>query len=71
MKPSRDYNGPYSGSHLDRIAFPMGGMGAGMVCLEGTGALSHVSLRGHMDFFNEPEVFSAIHVRGVPNGFPR
>ncbi len=68
MKPSRDYNGPYSGSHLDRIAFPMGGMGAGMVCLEGTGALSHVSLRGHMDFFNEPEVFSAIHVRGVPNG---
>lgn len=27
-------------THLDRIAFPLGGIGAGMVSLEGTGALS-------------------------------
>ena len=39
------YAGPYTGSFLDRVAFPMGGMGAGMICLEGTGALSHFSLR--------------------------
>lgn len=64
----RTYNAPYTGQNLDRIAFPMGGMGAGMVCLEGTGALSHVSLRGHMDFFNQPEMYSAIHVRGIDNG---
>jgi hypothetical protein len=39
------YNGEYSGERLNRIAFPMGGVGAGMICLEGSGALSHVSLR--------------------------
>jgi len=29
----------------------MGGIGAGMICLEGTGALSHVSIK------NKPEIF--------------
>ena len=37
--------GEYSGERLNRVAFPLGGMGAGMICLEGTGALSHFSLR--------------------------
>ena len=36
---------PFTGAYLDHVAFPLGGIGAGMVCLEGTGALSHVSLR--------------------------
>ena len=31
------YNSAYTGDNLNRIAFPMGGMGAGMFCLEGTG----------------------------------
>ena len=30
------------GERLDRIAFPVGGIGAGMISLEGTGALSQV-----------------------------
>ena len=38
-----------------------------MICLEGTGALSHVSLRGHPDIFNEPMVFAALCVKGEPN----
>ena len=38
-KTTREFNGPYSGKNLDRIAFPIGGMGAGMYCLEGTGCL--------------------------------
>ncbi|HIJ73849.1 MAG TPA: hypothetical protein HPP83_07090 [Candidatus Hydrogenedentes bacterium] len=63
----RDYNGAYSGQHLNRVAFPIGGMGAGMVCLEGTGALSHVSLRNHMEFFNEPALFAALCVKSEPN----
>jgi len=58
----RPYNSPYTGDHLSRVAFPMGGMGAGMLCLEGTGALSHVSLRGHADIFNEPLMFAALSV---------
>ena len=64
----RNYNEPYSGKYLDRVAFPIGGMGAGMFCLEGTGAVSHMSVRHHMDFFNEPGMFAAIHLKGVKNG---
>ena len=61
----RTYNGPYAGEHNSRIAFPMGGMGAGMICLEGTGALSHVSLRNQPDVYNEPCVFAAVCVKGI------
>ena len=47
----------------------MGGIGAGMICLEGTGALSHVSLRNKPDVFNEPCVFAAIcGQRQTPGG---
>jgi len=65
---SRVYNGPYEGPYLDRIAFPIGGMGAGMICLEGTGAVSQVSVRNQMDFFNEPGVFAALSIKGAENG---
>jgi uncharacterized protein (DUF608 family) len=63
----RPYNGPYSGETLSRVAFPLGGMGAGMLCLEGTGALSHVSLRHRPDIFHEPCVFAAVCLKGEPN----
>ncbi len=63
----RPYNGPYEGETLRRVAFPLGGMGAGMLCLEGTGALSHVSLRHQPNIFNEPCVFAAVFVKGEPN----
>jgi uncharacterized protein (DUF608 family) len=42
----------------------MGGFGAGMICLEGTGALSHVSLRHRPEVFHEPVTFGAACVRG-------
>ena len=35
--PGLTFGVPYTGDHLNRIAFPLGGLGAGMVCLEGTG----------------------------------
>ena len=60
---SRVYNGTYEGARLDHIAFPMGGFGAGMICLEGAGALSHVSLRHHPDMIREPGIFAAISVK--------
>src|ERR1035437_8977837 len=59
----RAYNSEYAGDYLNQVAFPLGGIGAGMICLEGTGALSHVSLRNHPDVFNEPCVFAAIAVK--------
>ena len=64
----RDYNGTYTGENLNRIAFPLGGIGAGMICIEGTGAFSHVSVRNTAEVFNEPLMFAAISVKGVENG---
>jgi uncharacterized protein (DUF608 family) len=55
------------GEKLNRIAFPMGGLGAGMICLEGAGALSHFSLRNRPDVFNEPCTFAAICIKGKAN----
>ena len=43
----------YEGEHLNRVAFPLGCIGAGTICLEGTGALSHVSLRHKPEVFND------------------
>ena len=64
MAASRDYNDAYTGEHLGRVAFPLGGTGAGMVCLEGTGALSHVSVRNRPEVYNEPMTFSSIQMEG-------
>ena len=61
------FNGTYSGEHLNRVAFPMGGIGAGMVCLEGTGCLSHVSVRNKPELNNEPQTFAAITVKDEKN----
>ncbi len=62
------YNGKYEGENLNRVAFPLGGRGAGMVGLEGTGALSHVSVRHEPDIYNEPMVFAAVSVKGHEHG---
>ena len=64
----RGYNRPYTGKELDHIAFPIGGIGTGMICFEGTGCLSNVSLFHYPQLFNEPCTFAAIHVDGVENG---
>ena len=63
-KQNRLYNSTYTGEYLNRIAFPLGGIGAGMICLEGTGAISHVSVRNKMDASNEPCMFAAICIKG-------
>ncbi|MDR2146159.1 MAG: hypothetical protein LBE91_06855 [Tannerella sp.] len=64
----RAFNGAYEGEYLNRIAFPIGGMGAGMFCIEGSGAISHMSVRHKPEIFHEPCMFAAIHVKGVENG---
>src|SRR5690606_2970888 len=47
---------------------PIGGIGAGMFCIEGIGALSHVSIRNKPQLFHEPSVFAAIAIQGAKNG---
>ena len=64
IEPNKRADGVYTGEHLNHVAFPMGGIGAGMICLEGTGALSHVSLRGQPDVFHEPMMFAALCIKG-------
>lgn len=61
-------NQSYTHENLTRSGFPLGGVGAGMLCLEGSGKLAQVSIRHHPRVFFEPLIFSAIHVRGLENG---
>ena len=63
-----EFNGSYSGDYLNRVAFPIGGIGAGMFCMEGTGAISHLSVNNHPDIYNEPFAFAALSLKGVKNG---
>jgi len=63
----RIYNGPYQRDFNRHTAFPLGGIGAGMMCLEGTGALNHVSLHHCPQLYNEPGFFSVITTKSNKN----
>ncbi|MFC6997280.1 GH116 family glycosyl hydrolase [Rufibacter roseus] len=63
----RKYNTPYTGENLRRVAFPIGGIGAGMFCLEGGGAISHMSVHNKPNMFHEPTMFGAITIKGEKN----
>lgn len=62
------FNDYYSGIYLGRLAFPIGGVGAGMFCMEGDGSISHLSVNNKPEIYNEPFAFAAISVKNVPNG---
>ena len=65
---SRAFNGKYENKYNNKIAFPLGGMGTGMYCIEGTGYFSHMSVRHQPDLYKEPVMFAALHVKGYENG---
>ncbi len=67
MKSQHQYNGSYSGRNLDYAAFPLGGLGAGMLCLEGTGMFSHVSLRHTPKIPGDSPMFATLCLRDEPN----
>jgi uncharacterized protein (DUF608 family) len=56
----------FKGLQLDRVAFPLGGIGAGMICMEGTGAFSHVSIHQAPDVSREAAMFGALWIKGKP-----
>ncbi len=64
----RAFNSTYTGKYTDKIAFPIGGMGTGMFCIEGMGAISNMSIRHCPEAFHEPVMFAALHVKGMQNG---
>ena len=53
----------YSNENLTHIGFPLGGLGAGMFCLEGTGSLGKFSLRNEASVFSEPNIYSALCIK--------
>ena len=53
----------YSGEGLKHIAFPLGGIGAGMICVQGSGMLANFSIRNTPDIHLEPNVFSALCIK--------
>ncbi len=60
----KKFNTTYTGDRLMHIAFPLGGIGAGMFCIQGSGMLGNFSIRNTPDIHLEPNVFSAICVKG-------
>lgn len=57
----------YTGKNLTYIGFPLGGLGAGMFNVEGSGAFSAFSLRNAPNVNLEPCLFSAVTVKGEKN----
>ena len=64
----KNYEKVYEGEFSDHIAYPVGGLGSGMFCIEGNGAMSNLSLYHYPELFNEPVAFAALHIKGVKNG---
>lgn len=58
----KNANRIYTDERNSRVAFPLGGLGAGMFCVEGTGSFSQFSLRHAPNTGNEPTIFSAISI---------
>ncbi|MFA7492252.1 MAG: GH116 family glycosyl hydrolase [Proteiniphilum sp.] len=67
-RTERNYNEEYRNEYLSKVAFPIGGIGAGMFCLEGTGAISHLSVNNRPEIYNTPYAFAAISIKGIENG---
>jgi uncharacterized protein (DUF608 family) len=68
VSDEHQFNGSYTGKYLDRVSFPIGGIGAGMFCMDGTGSISHLSINNKPEIFNEPFSFAAISVKGLKDG---
>ncbi|MCM8789124.1 MAG: GH116 family glycosyl-hydrolase [Candidatus Omnitrophica bacterium] len=64
MKIVKENKTVYTGKNLDFISFPMGGIGAGMMCLDGTGSFSHISLKHKPDLKKYAYIFATLAVNG-------
>lgn len=64
---AHEYNGEYSGNYINRLEFPLGGIGAGMIGLDGIGKITQVAVRNSPDLFRTPFTMAAIAVKGYPN----
>lgn len=44
------------------------GLGTGMFCVEGSGAISNMNIRHKTEMLNEPTMFAGLYLKGVDNG---
>ena len=58
-------NKTYTGDKLNYIGFPLGGLGAGMFNVEGTGAFAAFSLRNAPNVNLALPIFSSYSIRGT------
>ena len=65
LRAEHDFNDVYTGKNIEKIAFPIGGIGAGNFFIEGNGSISGISVKHRLNYFNEPTFFSAICVKGA------
>ena len=54
----------YQGETSQHIAYPLGGLGAGCICIEGSGALSGFTLDHKPDIYHEPTAYGVLAVKG-------
>lgn len=59
----KSYINHYTGPNLDHVAFPLGGIGAGMICIGGTGEISQVSIRNRPELPLSTRIFAALSVK--------
>ncbi|MDI6618792.1 MAG: GH116 family glycosyl hydrolase [Clostridiales bacterium] len=57
----------YEGDSLENISYPLGGIGAGMICICGNGSLSSISVRNRPNINFEPNIFSVLTVKDENN----
>ena len=62
---ARQFNDWYEGDYIDQVAFPLGGIGAGMICMDGAGSFSHLSFRHEPDVFRTPLMFATLAIKAV------
>lgn len=53
----------FTKENLNTVAYPLGGIGAGMFCVEGTGSFNSFSFFNEPDIHFEPTVFSGLCVK--------
>lgn len=68
IETERNYNEKYTGIYTNRIAFPIGGLGTGMFCIEGSGAISNMNIRHRTEMLNEPTMFAGLYLKDIENG---
>ena len=65
LTPGAVNYGTYTHENCNKVSFPLGGIGSGMICIEGNGAFTSVSLRHSPQIYNEPLLFSALALKGA------